>query len=235
VRVCADAFRAPVQHWLTYAARSFAGRLGRNIHPRPQSTYWRGDCRGSATGPRSHRRRLTRSVRAASATVPPFSFSPPRARGRASAHRPLTADATGKSSWLPSPILDLSFGTKAPDAPRTDGEIVAQTSADCCVYATPGLVGCIAAADSIVTGKSFAEGLTAPFRQGCVSCKHLLELVGSSFRAHARSAGTSMPPLFSSAAFVCRCFTELESAGRGPVRRSVSCGAVGIASSGALP
>ena len=66
-------------------------------------------------------------------------------------------------------MLDLSFGTKPPDAPKTDGEIVAQTTADCAVYATPGLVGCIAAADSIVTGKSFAEGLTSPFRHGCVS------------------------------------------------------------------
>ena len=63
-------------------------------------------------------------------------------------------------------MLDLSFGTKPPGAPRTDGEILAQTSADCAVYATPGLIGCIAMADSIVTGKSFAEGLTAPFRHG---------------------------------------------------------------------
>jgi len=78
----------------------------------------------------------------------------------------LPVDSTGSSSWLPTPMLDLSFGTKPPGAPRTDGEILAQTSADCAVYATPGLIGCIAMADSIVTGKSFAEGLTAPFRHG---------------------------------------------------------------------
>ena len=59
---------------------------------------------------------------------------------------------SGSSSWLPTPLVDLSFG-KAPGATKTDSEIVAQTSADCCVYATPGLVGCIAAADSLVTGK----------------------------------------------------------------------------------
>ncbi len=87
---------------------------------------------------------------------------------------PAAAGAAGKSSWLPSPMLDLSFGTKPPDAPKSDGEIVAQTTADCAVYATPGLVGCIAAADSIVTGKSFAEGLTSPFRHGCVSLSQLL-------------------------------------------------------------
>jgi hypothetical protein len=46
---------------------------------------------------------------------------------------------------------DVPLAPQAPDAPRSDGEIVAQTSADCCVLATPGLVGCIAAADSIVT------------------------------------------------------------------------------------
>jgi hypothetical protein len=152
--------------------RCAAGRGRVAARPTPSTGSWRVASRGSATGPGRRRRRLTRSVRAASATVRWCPSLSPRARSaclRRQALTPAAAGAAGTSSWLPSPMLDLSFGTKPPDAPKTDGEIVAQTTADCAVYATPGLVGCIAAADSIVTGKSFAEGLTSPFRHGCVS------------------------------------------------------------------
>ncbi|EKX47991.1 hypothetical protein GUITHDRAFT_136956 [Guillardia theta CCMP2712] len=77
--------------------------------------------------------------------------------------------SNGSSGWLKFPLVDLSpvhetVSGQAASTEKSDAQIVTQTCADCAVLATPGLVGCIAAADSIATGKSLAEGLTDPFR-----------------------------------------------------------------------
>ncbi len=95
---------------------------------------------------------------------------------------------------MPSPLVplnglnELASGEKQ-SAQRTDGQVAAQTIVDCGILATPGeilsplrhtpidfahisprfqsgLVGCIAVADSIATGKSLAQGLTDSFRIG---------------------------------------------------------------------
>jgi hypothetical protein len=93
---------------------------------------------------------------------------------------------------MPTPLVpidglhELASGEKKP-AQRTEGQVAAQTIVDCGILATPGtllspqtflvlthtpphflagLVGCIAVADSIATGKSLAQGLTDSFRIG---------------------------------------------------------------------
>mmetsp|Transcript_23185 Transcript_23185/g.48555 ORF Transcript_23185/g.48555 Transcript_23185/m.48555 type:complete len:133 (-) Transcript_23185:555-953(-) len=77
----------------------------------------------------------------------------------------------GSKSWMPTPLVplnglnELASGEKQP-AQSTDGQVAAQTIVDCGILATPGLVGCIAVADSIATGKSLAQGLTDSFRIG---------------------------------------------------------------------
>jgi hypothetical protein len=98
----------------------------------------------------------------------------------------------GKSGWLPFPLVpldgmnEMASGEKQPEK-KSEGQVAAQTIVDCGILATPGsgtqisagyvqtalilvvltgLVGCIAAADSIATGKSFAESLTNSFRVG---------------------------------------------------------------------